>query len=360
MTGTMTWAGLDVHARSTQVCAMDAETGEVRRARLGGSSGEVVAFLGSLRGPVRAVYEAGPTGFGLARAAVAAGIEMVVVAPGKTPRAAADRIKTDRRDAELLMRLLMAGSLRPILVPTVPQEAARDLVRAREALRQDLMRARHRVSKLLLRHGRVYPAAGGTWTQRHRAWIGRQRFDQPALELAYLDAVAAVDGLMARKAVLEQHLARVATEPELWPTVQRLRAFRGIDTLTALGLQVEINDWHRFQRASELSSWLGLVPSIAQSGDSVARGAITKTGSGHARRLLVEAAWHYMRPPRLGVALRSRQDQLPAELLQIAWRAQQRLYQTHTRLRSRGKPGNVATVAAARELAGFLWAAATL
>jgi transposase len=306
------------------------------------------------------VYEAGPTGFGLARAADAAGIEMLVVAPGKTPRAAADRIKTDKRDAELLVRLLMAGSLRPILVPTPAQEAARDLVRAREALRQDLMRSRHRVSKLLLRHGRVYAQQAGTWTQQHRAWIGRQRFEQPALQLAYLDAVAAVDGLVARKGVLEQHLAQVATDPELWPTVQRLRAFRGVDTLTALGLQVEINDWHRFARPRDLTSWLGLIPSLYQSGQSSIRGGITKTGSRHARRLLVEAAWHYIRPPRLSRALRSRQDALPAELLQIAWRAQQRIYQTHNRLRARGKPANVATVAAARELAGFLWAAATL
>ena len=349
MTGTMTWAGLDVHARSTHVCAIDAETGELRRARLGGSSDEVIGWLSRLRGPVRAAYEAGPTGFGLARAAEQAGIEMMVVAPGKMPRAAADRIKTDRRDAELLVRLLMAGSLRPILVPTITQEAARDLVRAR-----------HRVSKLLLRHGRVYPLQAGTWTQQHRAWLGRQRFDQPALQLAYLDAIATVDGLVARKAVLEQHLARVATDPELWPIVKRLRAFRGIDTVTALGLQVEINDWHRFGRPRQLASWLGLVPSVYQSGEATARGGITKTGSQHARRLLVEAAWHYTRPPRLSRALRSRQDALPAELLQIAWRAQHRLYQTHTRLRARGKPGNVATVAAARELTGFLWAAATL
>src|SRR5262249_12837198 len=147
----------------------------------GGGSEEVVRFLSALRGPVRAVYEAGPTGFGLARAGVAAGVEMVVVAPGKTPRGAAERVKTDQRDAELLVRLLLAGSLRPIYVPSEQQEAARDLVRAREALRQDLMRCRHRVSKLLLRQGRVYPAALTTWTVAHRDWLAGQRFEQPAL-----------------------------------------------------------------------------------------------------------------------------------------------------------------------------------
>jgi transposase len=284
---------------------------------------------------------------------------VIVVAPGKTPRAAADRVKIDQRDAELLVWLLMAGSLRAIYVPSVGQEAARDLVRAREALRQDLMRARHRVSKLLLRHGRVYPKDRGTWTVAHRDWLAKQRFDEPALALAYLDALASVDGLMARRVTLEQHLSQIATSPELWPTVARLRAFRGVDTLTALGLVTEIGDFHRFEHAPALSAWLGLVPSIHQSGESLSRGAITKTGSQHARRLLVEAAWHYLRPPRIGQPLRNRQDGQPAEILQIAWRAQHRLYRTHTRLRERGKHGNVATVAAARELAGFIWAAAT-
>ena len=359
MLSTMTWVGLDVHARSVHAAAIDAETGELRRARLGGGIEQVVRFLEGLRAPVRAVYEAGPTGFGLARAGAAAGVEMLVVAPGKTPRGAGDRVKTDQRDAELLVRLLMAGSLRAIHVPSEAQEAARDLVRAREALRQDLMRCRHRVSKLLLRHDRVWPAERSTWNVAHRNWLAAQRFSQPALQLAYIDTLAAVDGLLARRAVLEQQLGQIATEPEFWPTVARLRAFRGVDTVTALGLLTEVGSFERFERPRQLSSWLGLVPSISQSGQSTVRGAITKTGSSHARRLLVEAAWHYARPPRVGQTLRNRQDGQPAEILHIAWRAQHRLYQTHTRLRARGKHGNVATIAAARELAGFLWAAAT-
>ena len=359
MVQTMTWVGLDVHARSTHAAVVDAETGELRRLRMGGDADEVARFLSALRGLVRAVYEAGPTGFGLARAGCALGVEMIVVAPGKTPRAAADRVKTDQRDAELLVRLLMAGSLRAIHVPSVTQEAARDLVRAREALRQDLMRARHRVSKLLLRYGRVYPKERGTWTVAHRDWLAAQRFDEPALALAYIDSLAAVDGLMARRVVLEQHLSQIAATPELWPLVSRLRAFRGVDTLTALGLVTEIGDFERFARPRELSAWLGLVPSVHQSGQSITRGGITKTGSQHARRLLVEAAWHYLRPPRVGQALRNRHDGQPAQILEIAWRAQHRLHRTHTRLRERGKPGNVTTVAAARELSGFIWAAAT-
>jgi transposase len=359
MQQTMTWAGLDVHARSTHAAAVVAATGELRRARFGADQAEVIGWLSALPGPTRACYEAGPTGYGLARAALAAGVEMVVVAPGKTPRAAAERVKTDRRDAEHLVRQLMAGSLKPVPVPSEWLEAARDLVRAREDVRCDLTRARHRVSKMLLRYGRVYPATSGTWTQRHRAWLAKQSFTEPAAELAYLDALAAVDGLLARRGELEQHLSRVAQHPQLWPTVARLRAFRGVDTLTALALCCELQDWRRFQRAAGLAAWLGLVPSLEQSGESRRPGAITKTGSRHARRLLVEAAWHYQRPPRIGATLQNRQQGQPAHILQTSWRAQHRLYRTHQRLRERGKHPNLATVAAARELACFLWAAAT-
>ena len=156
------------------------------------------------------------------------------------------------------------------------------------------MRCRHRVSKLLLLHGRVYPEPSA-WTQRHRQWLARQRFDEPATELAYLDTLAAVDGLVARKAALDERLSRLALEGEWWPTVARLRCFRGIDTLTAFVLCLEIGDFARFERPAQLASWLGLVPSLDQSGESRRQGAITKTGSSYARRLLVEAAWHYLR-----------------------------------------------------------------
>jgi transposase len=176
--------------------------------------------------------------------------------------------------------------------------------------------------------------------------------------LAYLDYLAAVDGLVARRAAIDERLSRIAQEPTLWPTAARLRCFRGVDTLTALGLAVEIGDWSRFHRPAQLSAWLGLVPSLAQSGESLTRGGITKTGSQHARRLLVEAAWHYLRVPRIGATLEHRQAGQPAHVLQIAWRAQTRLYRVYHRLRERGKPPNLVTVAVARELAGFLWAAA--
>jgi transposase len=327
---TMTWIGLDVHARSVEASVVDAASGEP-----------------------------GPTGYGLARAARAAGISMDVIAPSKTPRRSGDRIKTDRRDAEHLVRQLMAGSLSAVRVPSLAEEAARDVVRAREQVRRDLMRARHRVSKLLLRHGKVYPRSGGTWTQAHREWLSRQRFGEPDLDLVYADALAAVDGLIARRDALAERLSRIAQSDALWPTVSRLRAFRGVDTLTALGIHLEIGDWSRFEHACDVGAYVGLVPSLDQSGEGSRSGAITKTGSQYARRLLIEAAWHYTREPRIGVTLRNRQEQLPAHVLAIAWRAQQRLYRMHTSMRERGKPANVANAARARQLACFLWAAAT-
>lgn len=358
MGATMTWVGMDVHARSIDAAAVDVLTGELRRVRFGGDGGPVVDWLSGLPQPVHACYEAGPTGFHLYRAAEAAGVRVDVIAPSKTPRASGDRVKTDRKDAELLVRLLMSGGLTTVSVPPSALEAARDLTRAREQVRRDLLRCRHRVSKLLLRQGRVWGGPGGTWTRAHRRWLAAQRFEHPASELAFLDTLAAVDGLVARKSALDECLSRLALDPLWWPTVARLRCFRGIDTLSALALHLEVHDWQRFRRPTQLASWLGLTPSLAQSGQSSAYGPITKTGSGYARRILVEAAKHGGRPPLIGATLQSRQTGQPDHVLQIAWRAQQRLHRQTSRMRERGKPANVVTVAAARELSCFLWAAA--
>jgi transposase len=355
----MTWVGLDVHARSTHAAAIDVLTGELTRTRFGAGSEPVVAWLGRLRAPVHAVYEAGPTGFGLYRAAREVGVAIDVVAPGKTARPSGDRVKTDRKDAELLARLAMAGQLRAVAVPDAFIEAARHLTRGREQVRGDLMRARHRVSKLLLSLGRVYPGKT-TWNRDHRRWLGRQTFEYATTELAFVDVLAAVDGLVARKDALDERLSRLASDERLWPTVARLRAFRGVDTLTALALHLELGaDWQRFASPRGLFAWLGLTPSLEQSGQSKTQGSITKTGSTYARRLLVEAAWHYQRRPAIGATLANRQAGQPDHVLAIAWRAQHRLHRLHHRLADRGKPANVATVAIARELAGFLWAAAT-
>jgi transposase len=359
MSGTMTWVGFDVHARSAHAAAIDVMTGELSRVRFGSGVEAPVAWLCSLSGPVRACYEAGPTGFGLYRAAVAAGIEMQVIAPGLTPRGRSDRVKTDSKDSELLARCLMAGSLTPIVVPSPEVEAARELVRAHDACRRDLMNARHRVSKMLLRHGRVYPKPSA-WTQEHRRWLAAQQFEQSISELTYADLVASVDGLTARKKALAERIGELAVDEPWWPTVARLRAFRGVDTLTAFAIHLELGaDWDRFQKAHRVGSWLGLTPSRTQSGEADRQGAITKTGSVLARRLLIESAWHYAREPRIGATLTNRQEGQPDHVLQIANRAQQRLHRVYTRMRARGKPHNVTVVACARELACFLWAAAT-
>lgn len=359
MNGTMTWVGLDVHARSTHGAAINSLTGELERARFGGGTGAVVAWLEGLPGPVKAAYEAGPTGFGLKRAADAAGIAMQVIAPGKTPRAATDRVKTDRKDAELLARLLLAGQLTPAFVPPDWLESMRHLARRREQVRQDVMQARHRISKLLLVHGRVWEEPT-TWNQRHRLWLAGQVFEHEPTELVFVDALAALDGLLARREALDERLGRLALDDRIWPTVGRLRCFRGIDTLTALTVHLELGgDWQRFRSARQVGAWLGLTPSLNQSGQSSTSGSITKTGSSLARRMLVESAWQYMRQPRVGVTLARRQAGQPDHVLQIANRAQHRLHRVHQHMRDRGKPHNVITVAVARELAGFLWAAAT-
>jgi transposase len=356
MRETMTYVGLDVHARSTHGAALDVLTGELRRARFGGGSEEVIGWLAGLPRPLHGCYEAGPTGFALYRAAEAAGLRLDVIAPSKTPRAPGDRIKTDRKDAELLARLLLAGQLKTVAVPPPPFEAARHLARAREQVRGDLMRCRHRVSKLLLLHGRVYD--GSSWTKTHRRWLAQQRFDEAATELAYLDCLAAVDGLVARKQALDERLSRLALEGDWSQAVARLRCFRGVDTLTAFVLCLEVGDFARFPRPAKLAGWLGLVPSLDQSGESRRLGAITKTGSGYARRLLVEAAWHYLPRPSEGPTIAARRAGQPDHVIQIALRAERRLHRLSQRLRARGKPGNVTTVAVARELACFLWAAA--
>ena len=220
------------------------------------------------------------------------------------------------------------------------------------------MRCRHRLSKLLLRHGRVWDRTA--WTKAHREWLGIAVFEHHNTELAFIDNLAACDGLSARRdGAGRAAIARRDRPRVLGDSYSRLRAFRGIDTLSALILVLEISDFTRFQRAVQLGSWLGLVPSREQSGETDRHGSITKTGSRYARRILVEAAWHYARPPRIGRTLYERQEGQPDHVLQIARRAQTRLYRIHRRMRERKKPGNVITVACARELACFLWAAAT-
>jgi transposase len=278
-----------------------------------------------------------------------------VAAPGKIERPAQDRVKTDQRDAERVLRLLMIDGLHAVRVPSSEEEALRDLVRAREAVRADLMRCRHRLSKLLLRHGIRFDD-GPAWTQRHRDWLATIVLEWPAAQATLLDAQGAIDALVHRREALEREAVALLPGSPWQLQVARLRCLRGIDTLTAVGLCAEIGDFERFARAEQLMSYVGLVPSESTTGQQRRLGAITKTGSGHARRLLVEASWHYRARPRIGKALSERQDGQPAQAVAIAWSAQQRLHRTWTRLEARAKRRTIIAVAAARELAGFCWA----
>jgi transposase len=359
MTKVCSWVGLDVHAATTVACVVDAESGELSVRRLPGSVSEVAAVCAGLPAPVRAAYEAGPTGFRLARALAAAGVGCVVAAPGKIERPSGDRVKTDRRDAERLVRLLMIGGLHPVRVPTVEEEALRDLVRAREDLRGDLLRARQRLLKLLQRHGVRYDDRASAWTAAHRAWLAKLELAEPAAQATLLDYLGAIDALTIRRDGLEREIGGLVPTSPWAEQIGRLRCLRGIDTLSAVGLCAEIGDFARFQRPGQLMSYLGLVPSEHSSGQSRRQGPITKSGSRHARRLLVEAAWHYRRPPRLGSTLRRRQHDQPAPVVAIAWNAQKRLHTLWRRLDERGKRRPIAVVAVARQLAGFCWAITT-
>lgn len=355
-----TLVGLDVHAAKVVAAILDQETGELRFQRLAGESAPVVALCRALPAPVRATYEAGPTGYGLARGLASAEVECLVAAPGKIPRGGSERIKTDRRDAENLVRLLLAGKLSPVRVPGPPEEAMRDLVRAREDLRMDLMRARHRLSKLLLRHEIRFEGPGRNWTDRHLAWLARLEFSDPAAQATFEDYRGGIEALLHRRGELERRIeGLIPTSP--WASeVGRLRCLRGVDTLTAVGLCAEIGDFARFAKAGQLMSYLGLVPSEHSSGESRRLGQITKSGSRHARRLLVEAAWHYRNPPRVGREIERRQQGQPAAAVAVAWSAQRRLHRTYSRMRKRNKRATVTTVAVARELAGFCWAIALI
>jgi transposase len=360
MAQSMSLVGLDVHAAQTHAAILDMGTGELRGVRLRMAPIEVVEFLAGLPGPVRAVYEAGPTGFGLARAARDRGIEVGVVAAGKVPRAANDRIKTDKRDAERLARLLAAGELRFAFVPTLADEHFRDVIRAIEDCRGDLMRGRHRLGKFLLRRDIRWEGPGSTWTQKHMSWLRSLRFADPCSTATFIDYLSAVEMLLARRAALLAALEQAIPDSRHASTIAALRCFRGIDTLSAAGLCAEVGDWHRF-RPKQLSGFLGIVPSEHTSDQKRRQGSITKAGSTHARRLLVEAAHHYRHRPTIGDTLARRQRGQDPRVIAIAWRAQRRLHQRWSALRTeRHKPAGVVAIACARELAAFCWEAATL
>jgi transposase len=327
--------------------------------RIWNEEGSVRHLIGRLGDPgmLRACYEAGPCGFELHRLLTSMGVVCDVVAPSLIPRRAGDRVKTDKRDASRLARLLRAGELTAIRVPAPAEEAVRDLVRARAALLADRKRAQQRVTAMLMRHGRIW--RGTSWTAAHERWIAGQCFDEPALAAALAHYRAALDTRLAELDAIEAELAPWAHRDPLGPAVGRLGCYRGIAELNGLTLAAEVVDWRRFPSARAFMGFTGLVPAEYSSGERVRRGSITKTGSGPARTALIEAAWAYRHQPAIGVALRRRQRDASPDTLARSWTAQRRLHARYKALTGRRKPPGMALTAVARELAGFVWAEMT-
>jgi transposase len=354
-----THVGLDVHAHAVVGAALDAETGELVRRRLGSSTAEVLAWLKSLPGPVAAAYEAGPTGFTLARALRSAGVRCEVLAPSKLQRPVGERVKTDARDALHIAKLLRLGEIVTVSVPSESQEAARDLVRAREDARRDLMSARHRLGKLLLRHGVTYPGKTA-WTRAHHDWLRQRRFDLAGLQAAFDAAHEAVVASEDRRDRLDEAIHAMAAASEFTSVTQRLACLRGVSTLTAFGLAVEIGDWSRLD-GRRIGSYLGLVPTETSSGQSRSQGGLTRTGNTHARRLLIEAAWHHRTPyTPASPTLRARWALASPAARERAHQGNLRLHRRWRSFEARGKRKVVANAAVARELAGWCWSLAVM
>ena len=356
MTNGMRFVGLDVHSQTTTAAIFDTGTGEIRKHRLAARPHELLGFLKGVERPFRAVYEAGPTGYGLARRARTLGMDMGVCAPGRLLRRSNERVKTDERDAIRLARCLAAGELVLITVPSEEHEQLRDVVRCRDDIRSDLMRARHRLSKFLLRRECYWEGKGARWSTNHLRWLAGVSFPDHASRLTLADYRHAHDVLLARRRKLDDELKGIAEASSWAPTIRRLRCLRGIDTLSALGLCAEVGSFERFPHPDQLGAFLGLVPSENSSGERRRQGSITKAGSTHARRLLIEAAYHYLGRPLIGEKLGRRQVGHGPQVIDVSWRCQRRLHARWEVLKGRrGKRSGVAAVAVARELAGFCW-----
>jgi transposase len=358
------FVGLDVHAETIAVAV--AETGgEVRSLGVIPNRLESVRKLVQKLGPVgdlRACYEAGPTGYVLYWQLTKLGVACQVIAPSLVPSKPGDRVKTDRRDAEKLARCYRAGELTPVWVPDDDHEALRDLVRAREAAKKDQLKARHRLSKFLLRHGQR-PEGLKAWTKKHLEWIkSHVRFAQPALEATLADYLEEVDHVAARIVKLEKAIDEAVQHApaEIRAVIEALQALRGVAQTTAATIVSELGSLSRFPSPRPLMGYSGLVACEHSSGNRIQRGGITKAGNGHLRRVLVEAAWAYQHRPNVTGFLLRRQKNLviSEEAKKIAWKAQQRLHKRYVAMSARGKNKNQIVAALGRELLGFMWAIA--
>jgi len=358
------YLGLDVHAETLAVAVADGgRGGEVRSLGvIPNSPTSVRRLVAKLGGPggLRACYEAGPCGYALYWELTRQGVACEVVAPTLIPVKAGDRVKTDRRDAEKLARCYRSGDLTAVWVPDEEHEALRDLVRAREAAKKDQLRARHRLGKLLLRHGRRSHETA--WGTKYMEWVRGIRFKQPALQHTLVDYLAEVEHCAARIERLEQAIAEAVetAAPAFREVVAALQTLRGVALLTATTAMLEVGAFSRFESPRQLMAYAGIVPSEHSSGGpgKARRGSITKTGNAHLRRVLVEAAWTYRHRPGVGNKLRPRLKDQPEAIKEIAWKAQHRLHGRYVRLAARGKPGQLVVTAVARELLGFMWAIA--
>jgi len=351
------FVGLDVHATSTTISFAAAGRARPRFiGTVGAKRPELTKALAQLGTPnsLAVVYEAGPCGYTLARDLLEQGYHCDVIAPSKIPRQPGDRVKTDRRDALQLASLARAGALVPVVIPDARDEAIRDLSRAREDAVRARLKARQQLKALLLRHDRRYTGKT-SWTAAHERYLAAMSFDYPAQEIAFTEYRQAVAECQQRVERLTQALARQVESWRMRPVVGALMTLRGIDLIAAATLVAELGDLRRFARPRELMGYVGLVPGEHSSGSKRRLGEITKTGNGHARRVLVETAWNYRFPARVSRDLQVRQEGQPVAVRDIAWRAQLRLCHRYRRLSARGLQHNKVCVAIARELLGFIW-----
>lgn len=302
-------------------------------------------------------YEAGPCGYGLYRSLIARGHACTVVAPSLIPRKPGQRIKTDRRDALSLTKLLRAGELTAVWVPNDEQEAIRDLTRAREDMKAIELKAKQRLGAFLLRHGQVYPGKS-RWTQAHWRWLETLKFGASLQQVVLVEYMEAVKSAQRQVVALEQQMRAALTGWSLKPVAEALMAMRGISLIAAMTILSELGDLGRFATPSELMAYLGVIPSEHSSGQTRRQGGITRTGNGHVRRILVEAAWNYRFPARKTNTIERRAERTPVRVQAIAWQAQKRLCGRYQQLMQSGKHKNVVVTAVARELCGFIWAIA--
>jgi len=360
MSEPITFVGIDAHQRELQIAMFVGAATQPVQWTCSAEPSAIERLKRTLEraapGVITCCYEAGPSGYTLQRRLTGGRVQCRVIAPSMIPQKPGDRVKTNRRDARKLAELFRAGLLTEVHPPTPAAEAVRDLCRARDDARQDLLRVRQRISKLLLRHGVTF-TAGRHWTQRHHRWLEHVPWEHPAAQHVMRDYLLALAQVMARLTELDRALARIAEHPPYQPAVAALRCFRGVDTLTAVTLLAELHDIDRFPHPRALMAFVGLVPSERSTGDHQRRGAITKTGNRLARRLLIQAAWHYRHRPSLGLMARRRRENQPVAMLAIATKAEHRLCGRYRRLCAHGKLKPVAIAAVARELVGFVWAA---